>query len=288
MIIGVGRSTIPARAPHTVTRQVGDEFVVLDRDHARSLAGAHAAVWAAAGTDADVDPTALAELTELGLLDAPGVSRRSMLKRSGVVAAGVAGVGIASIALPPAAAAKSNKNIALTPGTGIVGSTVSVSGSGFTATSSNVSVTFDGATMTTTPASPTTNTSGAFSNVQFTVPAAVAGAHTVAVVVGLESVTATYTVTPSVTLSRTSFVKNTTTTGVTATGTGFAAGAAITITGTNGFVISNKTPAIVTVAPAGGFTASFSVTSPSGNNVSGTIVFSDGTNSFSVPVITTN
>jgi hypothetical protein len=120
--------SIPPRSAHTVTRRIGDEFLVLNEStgHALCLEGPSATIWAAAGTTADVDPTALAELTERGLLDVPGLTRRSMLKRTGAVAGGV---GIASILLPMASAAASpvTRSITLTPSTGFVGSTVSVS-----------------------------------------------------------------------------------------------------------------------------------------------------------------
>jgi hypothetical protein len=286
---------IPPRAPGVASRQVGDEFVVICEaaGTAHNLAAESAAVWAVAGTgerppglsDAQIS-RAVAELTDLGLLDAPGVSRRTMLRRSGVVAAGVAGVSIASIALPPAAYAKSNKNITLTPGTGTVGSPVSVSGSGFTATGSGVSIQFDGVTVTTTPASPVTSGTGAFSNVQFTVPAAVAGPHTVAVVVGAESVTATYTVTSAVTISPTTFTKktgsgspivNTTT----ATGTGFAANQPITVTSLNtGFTATGT----ATSSASGSFTMTVTLTQSNNGGQNDTIRFSDGTNTVDVPV----
>jgi hypothetical protein len=233
MIHRVGRSLIPARAPHTVTREVDGGFVVLDRGRAHSVEAEAAVVWAAAGTTADVDPAALAELTDLGLLDTPGVSRRTLLRRSGVVAAGVAGVGIASMVLPDAASAASLvAGITLTPGTGPKGTTVTITGTNYPAGQLVVFTFNGGAFPTTTPTSVTTDGSGGFS-ATFVIPStATTGAgspNTVSAVAGGKSASANFIVpVPTLTLSPTSTPLGTAQT-VTLTGSGYKGPSAMTV-----------------------------------------------------------
>src|SRR3954453_5407092 len=86
-------------------RELGDEIIVVDQttQQAHALSGATAEVWRApragrapALPRSDVD-AAKQELAALGLVDADGMTRRDMLRRSGTVA--VAGT-VISIALP--------------------------------------------------------------------------------------------------------------------------------------------------------------------------------------------
>jgi hypothetical protein len=103
-----------SRAHGVISRAIGDEFVVIapKTQTAHALEGAAARVWRSlkdgtttAAPAEDVD-AALAELIELGLVEQPATSfsRRSVLKKSGLV---VAGAGIVTIALPPSIAAAS-------------------------------------------------------------------------------------------------------------------------------------------------------------------------------------
>jgi hypothetical protein len=139
--------------------------------------------------------------------------------------------------------------------------------------------------MTTTPAAPTTDINGAFTNVQFTVPAAVAGNHTVAAVAGGQSATATYTVVPHLTASPSSLPNQDGSSGqsVTLTGTGFAANSTITLS-RGGDFSSATFPATVTTNATGGFTATVTgIHYPTGHGT-GTFTASDGTNSASVSI----
>ena len=68
--------------------------------------------------------------------------------------------------------------------------------------SSAVTIKYDGSTQTTSPVSPSTNGSGSFSVVSFTVPASVQGSHTVAATdASANSASTSYTVAPKITLS---------------------------------------------------------------------------------------
>ncbi len=110
---------------------------------------------------------------------------------------------------------------------GNVGDSVTISGTGFAA-SSAIGVSFDGSGQTTSPLSPTTNASGSFSGVSFTVPASAKGSHTVAASDGsADSASATFTVNPKLALSPASAHVGDT---VTVTGTGFAASSAVSLT----------------------------------------------------------
>jgi len=115
--------------------------------------------------------------------------------------------------------------ITISPVQGYVGDTVIISGTGFTP-STVVTITFDAVAVTTSPASVTTTTVGSFTNVTFTVPASVRGSHIVrAQDAALNSATATFTTLPKVTLTpATGGVGDT----PLASGTGFAAGSAVT------------------------------------------------------------
>lgn len=245
MITGVGRLSIPARAPRILSGEVGDEFVVVDPEsgHAHNLAGPSAAVWRATGSTADVDAEALATLIDLGLLDQPGISRRSMLKRTGVIAAGV---GIATVALPMAEAAASGtagaQAITLSPITGPRGRLVTVVGTGFFPSGSITSVTIGGITVT--PSSTTIDGSGNFSFTFVVPPGVLNGVNTVSVtdnhnntaskpftVVG-QANAATVTLTPASATKKTGPGASQSNT-FSASGSGFASNSAVTVTTNN-------------------------------------------------------
>jgi hypothetical protein len=90
--------------------------------------------------------------------------------------------------------------ISLGATSGHVGDTVSVSGSGYPA-SSAIAATYDGAALTLAGTSTTTASGAIPSGVTFTVPAGVAGSHTVEVTAGGERATATFTVQPQIALT---------------------------------------------------------------------------------------
>ena len=120
-----------------------------------------------------------------------------------------------------------SSKITLSPTSGNVGDTVTISGSGFAASSSISTHTYDGVTVGLTPAAPTSDTSGSFS-ATFTAPASVTGSHTVSVTdASANSASATLTVAPKITLVATSGGSNDT---VTINGTGFGASKAVTAT----------------------------------------------------------
>jgi hypothetical protein len=108
-----------------LTQQVGEETVIFDPvgNTAHSLDGAASRVWQALESTSDPEVIAsranlseaqvigtLERLSELGLIEAPGVSRRTALRRLAVAGAVVAAVElptIVSLAIPDAAAAQS-------------------------------------------------------------------------------------------------------------------------------------------------------------------------------------
>jgi hypothetical protein len=103
---------VPERADGIVARDLGDEIVVLDpkTQQAHRLTGLDATAWRCAGTSSD-DPSVVAHaarLQEIGVLEAEGLSRRTLLARAGLVAASAP---LVSIALPMARAAASVDSI---------------------------------------------------------------------------------------------------------------------------------------------------------------------------------
>src|SRR4051794_608311 len=107
---GGRRFALPPRAEDFVCRDLGDEIIIVDENSqkAHCLSGLSAHVWRAAGGGAwpkasrDEIAAVTDELTRLGLMVEPvGMTRRSLLARSGVV---VAATGIVSVGLPEAAA----------------------------------------------------------------------------------------------------------------------------------------------------------------------------------------
>ncbi len=117
------------------------------------------------------------------------------------------------------------RNIILLPNSGSTGNLVSVTGSGYLA-SSTIVITFDGATVATTPATIVSDGLGGFA-ASFTVPSASPGSHTVKATDNIGgSAQSTFTVTPSISLSPSTGRGGTT---VTVTGAGFAPSDTVTI-----------------------------------------------------------
>jgi len=142
--------------------------------------------------------------------------------------------------------------ITVTPASGAIGDIVTVSGTGFAASST---ITFYLDTVTASADTTTTNTTGGFTNNTFTIPSASRGSHTIkAEDASANSATATFTVGQKITITPTAGTPDTT---VTVTGTGFGASIPITIK-YNGVPLTTNPTAISTDA-TGIFSASFSV-----------------------------
>ncbi len=139
-------------------------------------------------------------------------------------------------------------NIVLSPTSGIVGSSVLVTGTGFPG-STSYSVTFASAVVACAP-SGSTNTVGDFA-CSFAVPSAVAGPNVVQGIAGAQVGVATYTVDPSISLSVTSGPVGTS---VTVTGTGFAGGSPTSVTWSPSGALCSAT-----TAATGGFSCAFLV-----------------------------
>ncbi|MGD9115626.1 MAG: IPT/TIG domain-containing protein [Dehalococcoidia bacterium] len=139
--------------------------------------------------------------------------------------------------------------ITLSPISGDVGDTITVTGKGFDA-SSDVDVYFG----STNVASAITNTKGTFTDT-FVVPSTSRGSHTVnAEDEGSNEADATFTVSASININPASGPSGTT---VTVTGNGFDASRTVTITYNSASVTTN--PTTVTTNTAGSFSATFSV-----------------------------
>ena len=145
--------------------------------------------------------------------------------------------------------------ISLSPTTGIVGSSVTVTATGMLGSHAGVTATFGGAAVT---LSATTTTSTGGLSATFTVPASTSGAQTVKLSDGTNLPTASFTVTPAITLSPTSGGVYST---VTVSGSGFAASSTITIkfAGT----AQTTSPSTVTTSSSGSIPSGVTFTVPS-------------------------
>jgi len=142
--------------------------------------------------------------------------------------------------------------ITVTPASGAIGDIVTISGTGFAASST---ITFYLDTVTASAVTTTTNTTGSFTNNTFTIPPTSRGSHTIkAADASANSATASFTVEQKMTISPTTGAPGTI---VTVTGTGFGASMPITIK-YNGAPVTTNPTAISTDA-IGSFSASFSV-----------------------------
>jgi hypothetical protein len=164
-----------------------------------------------------------------------------------------------------------SQKITVTPASGGVGDTVSISGTGFAA-SSTITFYFDTASVSgTTP----TNNKGSFTFNTFTIPSSSRGSHTIKARDDSGNyATAAFTVAHKITIAPTSGVSGTT---VTVKGTGFSASTPITIWYNRAY---NANPVTTTSTDANGsFTASFAV--PAGLAGTYPVEVSDGTYSAS-------
>ena len=139
--------------------------------------------------------------------------------------------------------------ITVTPTSGAVGDTVTVSGTGF---AGSVTIYFDDVSIGTTIP---TDSNGSFPNNTFAIPSTSRGSHTIkAQDASGNYYTVTFTVAHKMTITPTSGASGTS---VTVSGTGFGASKTITIKYNNSVVTT--TPATITTSATGSFTATFTV-----------------------------
>jgi hypothetical protein len=158
--------------------------------------------------------------------------------------------------LSPGAASVLAAGISVSPGTGAIGTTTTVSGNGFAA-NTTVRVFFNGSGGTQV-GSPSSDGSGNLS-FNFTIPSVTAGSYQIFATDGTNAATTTFTVPSSLTLSPTSGGQNTS---VSVTGAGFLSGEGIVVSWDAG----GNQVATATANGNGGFTTSFSVPSSSGTH----------------------
>lgn len=147
-----------------------------------------------------------------------------------------------------------NSRIVITPTTGTAGTTVTITGSGFSP-AGVMSFTYDATPLASSPATPTIQANGTFS-AQVVIPGAAAGTHTIYAVDGMGNVaTASFISTITAELSPTTSTAAPGNVGqdVTVTGSGFIPNAAITVR------LDNAAVATATASATGGFTATFKV-----------------------------
>jgi hypothetical protein len=174
-----------------------------------------------------------------------------------------------------------NANIELSPTSGPIGTSVKAVGTGFNP-NSDVLVTFNGTNVVLT----STNNNGEFS-ADFEVPISLTGAHTVTASDGINSDSATFTVTatvpagPSITLNQTSGPIGTP---VRVSGTGFEPDSSVSITFDD--ISVPTTPAIVTTNPQGEFSGVTFIV-PDSPNGPQEVEAVQGTNSASKPFTVT-
>ncbi len=139
--------------------------------------------------------------------------------------------------------------LTIDPVSGFSGKVVSVTGDGFAANAA-IRITFDGTTLATTPATITSTAKGEISG-SFAVPAAISGAHTIAVTDGVGPINATFTITSSASTTTSSAIVGGSA-GI--SGQGFPPNSTVTFTFEGSSVATN--PATVTADANGAFTAS--------------------------------
>ncbi len=164
------------------------------------------------------------------------------------------------------------QKITVAPTSGAVGDQITISGTGFTA-SSNITFYMDNVIVTTDAT--TTNASGSFTNNTFVIPSSSQGSHIIkAEDGGGYSSTGTLTIGHKMAITPTLGISGTT---VTVTGSGFSANASITIK-FNGVPVTTN-PATISADTTGSFTGSFNV--PVGLAGIYPVEVTDGTNSAS-------
>ncbi len=161
------------------------------------------------------------------------------------------------------------QKITTSPISGAVGDTITINGTGFTATKT-VTFYWDNAIVSATTAT-TTDSGGSFTNSTFTVPSASRGSHTLKAQdsVGYSAVF-TFTIAEKITITPTTGAPAAT---VTVAGSGFRATQTITIKYNNVAISTN--PAVIYTDSSGAFNASFSV--PAGLAGTYTVLATDGT-----------
>ena len=163
--------------------------------------------------------------------------------------------------------------ITITPTSGVPGTTVTVNGTGFSA-SRTINIKYRGVAVTTNSTTITTDSYGSFM-ATFTVPAGLAGAQTVEASDGTYTASANFTATINVTLSKVTSQASPGYVGmdITISGTGFNPGSQITIT----YATTPVEVATTNCDATGAFSATFKV--PKSAAGTHTITASDGTNS---------
>lgn len=166
--------------------------------------------------------------------------------------------------------------ITIAPTSGVSGTTVTVKGTGFSA-SSPITITYKDVAVTTTPASISTDANGSFT-ASFTVPAGLAGTYAVEASDGTYSASANFTATINVTISAGTSEASPGYVGmdVTISGTGFKPSSTITVT----YTTETIEVATTTSDAKGAFSATFKV--PKSEHGAHTITASDGTNNLPV------
>ena len=168
-------------------------------------------------------------------------------------------------------------SITISPTSGNVGRSVAVSGSNFAA-SSLTTISYDGVTVRTT----TTNPSGQIPSGTFTVPASTIGTHRiVATDTSGNTAIASFTVTPSITLSRSSGPVGSV---VTVTGQGFAASSQITLRFAGNVVAT--VPSTPQTDNLGSFSCSFTIPSSSSGPPAREVRATDAFNNFATSSFT--
>lgn len=158
-----------------------------------------------------------------------------------------------------------NHSITMGPTSGVVGTEVTVSGTGFK-TEEDITITFAGGEVTTSPASVTTNSKGSFS-ASFNVPAGASVTHEVEASDGTNTDSGDFTISAVANISQTTgYVGDE----VTFSGTGFQASQPITIT------FDNESIATAATDNYGSFNAIFTVPARSAGTYQ--VKVNDGTN----------
>ena len=160
--------------------------------------------------------------------------------------------------------------ITITPASGVSGTTVTVTGSGFSA-NKPITVKYNAVAVTTTPTAVSTDANGIFT-ASFTVPAGLAGTYSVEVTDGTYTASANFVSTTDATISQTTSEASPGYVGMelTITGSGFKPGVIVTIT----YTTEPVTLATVTADANGVFSAKVTIPPSAGGNH--TITVTDG------------
>ena len=168
----------------------------------------------------------------------------------------VVALGMVLAAFAPLGSAAAAAGITISPNSGAIGTTASVSGSGFVA-STTVQIFFDGADGALVGAE-ASDASGNLPPLNVVIPDVTGGTYQIFATDGTNSATTTFTVPSSLTLSPSSGTPGTT---VNVNGSGFLSGEGIVV----GWNNASREVAAATANTSGAFTASFAVPSSSRN-----------------------